>query len=456
LQQQTFDNIVTRRREFLSRTLLLSNRVYAVTPVAIFVNCHRGALRTRQSSDKEPTMFWHRARFAQSLPACFIFLATLLNPIAQAQDSETSKPGLAAKSIWTQEVTPNLGPANILFSLSADAKNDVWAAGDFISMRFNGQAWTAFPLVVFQGKGESEGTMNAVAAVSPNDVWAVGDTLENITPPGNGDFVGVIEHFEGNQWSLFQTVPGIELLAVKAVSANNIFAVGDINGGDQVPSPWIEHFDGTRWSPVSLPALPNGQTGVMRGIAVISANDIWAVGDSGGVVPTNTVAMHFDGRQWNLVSVPVPLNGKVHDVSFGRGITAIATNDIWAVGSYRGLPFGNQKTLTEHWDGRTWKIVPSANSGAVLSQSSLNGVSAVSSNDVWACGQVQDQNLGFINIIEHWNGTKWTISPVAHGNGFAGLDAMLAFPNGSVYAAGSDIGPNSQLTSVVFHTNQGK
>jgi hypothetical protein len=400
-------------------------------------------------------MFSLQARFAQSLTASVIFLATFPN-LAHAQDSEVARAPLAPKSIWTQEATPNLGPANILFSVSADSENDIWAAGNFVSMRFDGRAWTAFPLVVSQGQGEFEATMNAVAAVSPTNVWAVGDTLENITPPGNGDFVGVIERFDGRQWSVFQTLPGVELLAVKAVSARNIYAVGDINGGDQVPSPWIEHFDGMSWTPVSLPALPNGQTGLLRGIAVIAADDIWAVGDSGGVVPTNTVAMHFDGKQWNLASVPVPLHGKVHDLSFGRGITAIATNDIWAVGSYRGLPFGNQKTLAEHWDGNSWKIVPSANSGAKLSQSGLNGVSAVSTDDVWACGQVQDQNLGFINIIEHWDGTRWTISPVAHGNGFAGLNSMLAFPGGSVYAAGSDIGPNSQLTSVVFHTSQGK
>lgn len=403
-------------------------------------------------------------RVAKTLSAGVALLsALLLNPGAQAQISpeanvstESAAPNgilFVNPSIWTQEPTPSPGPNNILLSLSADSESDIWSVGDFVSLRFNGKAWAAFPLVVFPGHGSSEETMNAVAAVSPTDVWAVGATLENISPSSNGDFVGVIERFNGSKWSLFTTVPGVELLAVKAISANDIFAVGDINGTSGSPSPWIEHFDGRSWSPVSLPAAG----GVLRGIAANSADDIWAVGDSGGVVPTNTLALHFDGREWKVVPVPVPFHGQVHDITFGNGITAIATNDVWAVGAFRGLPSGNQQTLTEHWDGQSWKIVPSANSASVGSQNRLNGVSAVSSKDVWACGQILDQNLGFINLIEHFDGTKWTISPVANGNGgFSGLNAMQAFSDGSVYAAGSSIDNNSNLVSVIFHTNQGK
>jgi hypothetical protein len=401
-------------------------------------------------------MLSQKLRVAQSLSAGAVLLsAILLNAGAHAQTSSNEDLPIAktAESIWTQEITPSPGPSSILLSLSADSEDDIWSVGDFVSMRFNGQKWTAFPLVVFPGHGSSEETMNAVAAVSATDVWAVGATLENLSSTSNGDFVGVIERFNGTKWSLFKTVPGVELLAVKAISENDIFAVGDINGTSQNPIPWIEHFDGTSWSPVSLPA----SAGVLRGIAAISADDIWAVGDSGGVAPTNTLALHFDGHRWSQVAVPVPLNGKVHNLSLGHGLTAISTGDVWAVGAFQGLLSGNQQTLTEHWDGKAWKIVPSADSTSVGSQNSLNGVFAVSSKDVWACGQILDQNLGFINLIEHFDGTKWTISPVAPGNGFGGLNAMQAFPDGSVFAAGSNIDTNSfDLVSVVFHTNQGK
>ena len=283
-------------------------------------------------------------RVAQSLSAGAVLLsAMLLNPGAQAQIfpeanlfiESTAPNGIlfVNPSIWTQEATPSPGPNNILLSLSADSEDDIWSVGDFVSMRFDGKAWKAFPLVVFPGHGSSEETMDGVAAVSPTDVWAVGSTLENLSSTSQGDFLGGIERFNGSKWSLFQTVPGVELLAVKAVSADDIYAVGDINGTSGSPSPWIEHFDGRSWSPVSLPAA----AGVLRGIAAISADDIWAVGDSGGVVPTNTLALHFDGHRWSQVVVPVPLNGKVHDITFGHGVTAIASDDVWAVGRSGGF-----------------------------------------------------------------------------------------------------------------------
>src|SRR5205823_14285450 len=66
-----------------------------------------------------------------------------------------------------------------------------------------------------------------------------------------------------------------------------------------------------------------------------------------------------------------------------RGLSVVAANDIWAV----GISFqtgGFYDTLTEHWDGTQWTIVPSPNPGTQLNL--LYGVSAVSSSDVWAVG----------------------------------------------------------------------
>jgi len=401
-----------------------------------------------------------KPRLARLSPLATVLLATLLFSLAvQAQPSQ-EKSSAPAQSIWQLETTPNIGAANVLQSLSADSENDIWSVGDFVSLHFDGAAWTAFPLVPFQTKQPSEDTMNGVAAISATDVWAVGTALEE-TQSGGSHLIGLIEHFDGTQWSMVpnpQSASGVELNAIQAISATDIFAVGDSHADSQQPNPLLEHYDGTQWTVVPLPQLKNGQTGRLNGIAIISASYIWAIGDSGGVVPTAIVAMHFDGQKWRIVPVPVPSNGKVHDVEFGKGVTAIATNDVWAVGNFTSSAAGAvQKTLTEHWDGKAWKIVPSPNTGPAGSANRLEGVAAVSSSSVWACGQTLDTNgLGFTNLIEHWDGTSWTISPVAPGNGFAGLSAMLAFPSGSVYAAGSDLGQNSILISVIFHTTQGQ
>jgi hypothetical protein len=83
----------------------------------------------------------------------------------------------------------------------------------------------------------------------------------------------------------------------------------------------------------------------------------------------------------------------------------VATNDVWAVGYYLDDNLVNQ-TLVEHWDGQSWTIVPSPNRGADGSQ--LNGVAAVSPNDIWAVGY-SGQGSAVQTLIEHWNGSAWTI-----------------------------------------------
>ena len=394
-------------------------------------------------------------RFAKTTCLGATFLLALLPSLpAQAQEPVTRNTPTA--SIWQQESTPNLGAANVLLSLSADSENDIWSVGDFVSLHFDGSTWTALPLVSFQTNQPSEDTMNGVAVVSSTDVWAVGTALVE-TISGGSHLIGLIEHFDGANWTLVaspQFPSGVDLHGIRAISANDIYAVGDSHADSQQPNPLLEHFDGTKWTAVPLPHLKSGQTGALRGIGIISDSDIWVLGDSGTVVPTATVAMHFDGQKWSIV--PVPLTGQVHDVVFGQGVTAIATNDVWAVGGV-SVNTGAEQTLTEHWDGKSWKIVASPNGGHPGSTNRLAGIAAVSSSDVWACGQTFDTTTStFLNLIEHWDGTRWTISPVAAGNGFASLSGVVAFPSASVYVAGSDLGANSILESVVFHTDQGQ
>ena len=390
-------------------------------------------------------------RFGRSLPTFAMLLLPFVNLVAQAQ-----KPDSAAtvQSIWQKENTPDNGV--VLLSLSADSPSDIWSVGNFGSLQFNGSMWSSFPAAAFQTQQPSEDTLNGVAALSATDAWAVGTAVVE-TVSGGSHLVSLIEHFDGTQWSIVpspQFASGSELNAIQALSATDIFAVGDAHSDSQKPTPLMEHFDGSNWSVVSLPQL--GRTGTLRGIAALSDSDIWVVGDSGTVVPTKTVAMHFDGRGWTIVPLPVPLSGKVHDLRLGEGLTAIASNDVWAVGNFAPASSVAERTLTEHWDGHSWKIVPSPNMGHTGSSNVLRGLSAVSSTSVWACGQTEDNSVPIIeNLIEHWDGTRWTISPVSPGHGFAALIAMFAFPDGSVYAAGADVDGGGFLTSVIFHTDQG-
>src|SRR5262249_3479530 len=114
-------------------------------------------------------------------------------------------------------------------------------------------------------------------------------------------------------------------------------------------------------------------------VAARAATDVWAVGDYYTGSWFQTLTEHWDGSTWSIVPSPSQATG---DYSLG-GVTALAANDVWAAG-YDNINLGTDQTLTEHWNGSSWSIVPSPNQGTLTN--SLEGVAAVSANDVWTAG----------------------------------------------------------------------
>jgi hypothetical protein len=64
-------------------------------------------------------------------------------------------------------------------------------------------------------------------------------------------------------------------------------------------------------------------------------------------------------------------------------------------------------TLAERWDGRRWRIQPTADPGG---SAALLGVSCSSPR---ACTAVGDEQAGsrFLTLAERWNGSRWSIQP---------------------------------------------
>ena len=68
-----------------------------------------------------------------------------------------------------------------------------------------------------------------------------------------------------------------------------------------------------------------------------------------------------------------------------------------------------QHTLIERWNGATWSIVPSPNQ-PLAADSALAGVACVSSTSCFAVGNYDNQ-IVTNTLTEHWDGTTWTIVP---------------------------------------------
>ena len=108
-----------------------------------------------------------------------------------------------------------------------------------------------------------------------------------------------------------------------------------------------------------------------------------------------------------------------------EGVTAISSNDIWAVGS------NGKRALIEHWNGSKWSTVASPHPGK-RGFSGLSDIVALSASDIWAVG-VGDK----VTLIEQWNGTSWSIVSSPNASKSDALSAVTQVPGtGQVWAVG--------------------
>jgi hypothetical protein len=218
------------------------------------------------------------------------------------------------------------------------------------------------------------------------------------------------------------------------------------------------HWTGSAWavSPSAASALA-GQVGV--GVADINPTDAYAIGGGLGSAHTGLVA-HWNGSTWTRVTVPLPDNNNL--ASNLNAISAGGPNDVWIVGTYE-LQLGptaiQNETYTLHWNGTAWSIVlmPRVNSSNVNNFFKFNSIKANSPTDVWAVGAsgVSGQVGSGKSLIEHWNGTAWSIVPSPS----PGSDGVLtgvttSNPSNSVSAVGYDrVSGTTQVQTLTLNWN---
>jgi hypothetical protein len=188
------------------------------------------------------------------------------------------------------------------------------------------------------------------------------------------------------------------------------------NGWQQVPSPSIGSLDNN-----------------LAAVSAASPTDAWAVGDFlSSTNPTVLVNMaeHWDGSTWS--EFPLPNVGINQNTLFG--VSELSGGSTWAVGYFLNANFVDQ-TLVEHWNGTTWTVIPSPSPGG--QGNILYDVKALSDSDIWAVGVSLDANDNTHPLIEHWNGTSWSVVSAPDPNGVGNtLYALDAVSPTSVYAVG--------------------
>ena len=175
---------------------------------------------------------------------------------------------------------------------------------------------------------------------------------------------------------------------------------------------------------------------MLTGVTAIAADDIWAVGTStrSGQV-ARPLTEHWDGSRWRVVTAPNPAGGFNTLV----GVSAASATSVWAVGWFGAA---TQTPLTERWNGTRWSRVTTP---GITTNGTLLGVQALSATDVWAAGQTERAIPAA--LIAHWGGSAWTRTT---GGAAAGANLSLYDTDGT-WAVGSSmaLGTASVATSLL-------
>jgi hypothetical protein len=125
----------------------------------------------------------------------------------------------------------------------------------------------------------------------------------------------------------------------------------------------------------------------LTGVSGAAGNDVWAVGQGKGFYTNQTFATlrHWDGANWtdkvcrarSDSNPPEDYEGGGPDAYF-TGVSAATSNDVWAVGVRGAGP------VILHWDGAAWTTVTQPR--AFPNSAVLRGVATTSGGSAWSVG----------------------------------------------------------------------
>lgn len=201
---------------------------------------------------------------------------------------------------------------------------------------------------------------------------------------------------------------------------------------------------------------PNPDCSGLSAVAAESPSDVWAVGSQGlgKCVPFGTLTEHWDGTSWSIVPSASP-SGYTDDLI---AVTAAGPKDYWAAGFAQNIKAddGSGSALVESSTGGAWTVAKEYTPGF---SATLAGVSAAGPKNVWAVGYGQSAQFGaYEPLVMHDDNGAWT-EKVPTAIGFGGSTELLsvdAVSSNDIWAAGFSANPdNNLIEAMMLHSTGG-
>jgi hypothetical protein len=389
-----------------------------------------GAPGSRPPSPTAPTRPRHRRLFSGLGALAAVLILSLLAAVVFI-----SHPRVTSVSTQQPFAVPN-GASLPLLGVSMVSSNEGWAVGNYtpavnasgtptshdkataVLYHFLNGTWTRIDVSV---NAPGEPHLLAISMDSPTDGWAVGEKLVF----ANGQIAALLLHYDGHAWSQVSNSVQSYLGAVRMLSATEGWALSAI-GTDAA----IYHYDGTSWTPQSVPAVSvAGQQYSLQlaNLSMTSPDDGWAVGaaippasaggTSGSASPVGAgVILHYTGGTWQLQQI-IPNAAII-------GIAMDAPGDGWAVGDEvvaqqasnntgpsNSAPSGHMLLL--HFTAGHWVKVPVTIANPQRLEGYFGSVTMSSPTNGWIMGNANGSTTGPDQIsnsfvLLHYDGTSWT------------------------------------------------
>jgi hypothetical protein len=199
-----------------------------------------------------------------------------------------------------------------------------------------------------------------------------------------------------------------------------------------------------------LPAGANSNT-TLNAISADGPGDVWIVGTylDSATGQNETFSEHFNGTTWTVVPMPPVTSPNINAFFQFNGIKANSPSDVWAVGDSGVVDVPGSQTLIEHFNGTAWSIVPSPSPGSIAI---LGGVTTSNAaNNVWAVGaDTPAGTSGRQTLTLDWNGTAWHVVSSPNPASTDGVGAVATNTGAAIVWAVGESGPAGSFNPLVL------
>lgn len=255
----------------------------------------------------------------------------------------------AASPGWRLAATFGEPGAGRVLAVATSGAGDAWATGQWINpacscqelltARWDGHSWQEpNPPPPFALTGRETSTGTAGAALSTSYSWIF---LTRLPLSGRGSEQDWALQWKDGQWQPFQLADASQINSAVVFSRANAWGFGG-----HLEEPYAIHFNGRTWRRVPIPVDPQDP----EAVAAPGTHNIWAVGPVGPLQNFSTPfgLAHWNGRHWRTIYFP-NLTGSPHgEGAFYAEVVPDSSAGAWVIAVTRGHNY------LLRWTGRRW------------------------------------------------------------------------------------------------------